>query len=43
MKRKQYLETNAMKAFAQLWEQCPKGMQNKIESRSKFEKTPEYK
>ena len=30
MKRKQCLETNTTKAYALLWEQCAKGMQNKI-------------
>jgi hypothetical protein len=38
MKRKQCLETNSTKAYALLWEQCAKGMQGKIESRSEFEK-----
>jgi hypothetical protein len=37
MKRKQCLETNTTKAYALLWEQCAKGMQNKIESRTDYD------
>ena len=36
MKRKQALETNMSKAYAFLWDQCSKGMQNKVEARSDF-------
>jgi hypothetical protein len=36
MKRKQSLETNMSKAYAFLWEQCAKAMQNKIEARSNY-------
>jgi hypothetical protein len=39
MKRKQSYELNKTKAYAFLWEQCAKAMQNKIESNSKFEST----
>ena len=39
MKRKQCLETNTTKAYVLLWEQCAKGMQNKIESRTEYETT----
>ena len=39
MKRKQCLETNMTKAYALLWEQCAKGMQNKIESRKEYATT----
>lgn len=38
MKRKQSLETNKTKAYAFLWEQCSKAMQNKIEARSNYDK-----
>lgn len=38
MKRKQSLETNTTKAYALLWEQCAKGMQHKVESRSEYDK-----
>jgi hypothetical protein len=38
MKRKQSLETNMSKAYAFLWEQCGKAMQNKIEARSNYDK-----
>ena len=38
MKRKQSLETNMSKAYAFLWEQCAKAMQNKIEARSNYDK-----
>jgi hypothetical protein len=36
MKREQALETNMTKAYAFLWSQCSKAMQNKIEGRSEF-------
>jgi hypothetical protein len=36
IKRKQMLEINMSKAYAFLWEQCSKGMQNKIEGRSDY-------
>ena len=36
MKRKQTYESNYNKAYALLWEQCAKGMQSKIESRTDF-------
>jgi hypothetical protein len=36
MKREQALETNVTKAYAFLWSQCSKSMQNKIEGRSDF-------
>jgi hypothetical protein len=37
MKRKQALEANMTKAYAFLWDQCTKGMQQKIEVRSDFQ------
>jgi hypothetical protein len=37
MKRKQTYESNVTKAYAFLWEQCGKAMQNKIESNSTFD------
>jgi hypothetical protein len=37
MKLKQSLEMNTSKAYAFLWEQCAKAMQNKIESSPKYE------
>jgi hypothetical protein len=39
MKRKQFYEANATKAYALLWEQCSKGMQGKIEANENFEST----
>jgi Reverse transcriptase (RNA-dependent DNA polymerase) len=36
MKRKQQYEMNISKAYAFLWEQCAKAMQNKIESSPRF-------
>jgi len=39
MRRKQMLEKNYAKAYAFLWEQCAKAMQNKIEARSDYEST----
>ena len=36
MKRKQALESNMSKAYAFLWEQCTKGMQNKVKAHSDF-------
>jgi Reverse transcriptase (RNA-dependent DNA polymerase) len=36
MKRKQSLEVNMTKAYAFLWDQCAKAMQNKIEARTDY-------
>jgi hypothetical protein len=36
MKRKQSLEVNMTKAYAFIWDQCAKAMQNKIEARTEF-------
>jgi hypothetical protein len=36
MKRKQAYENNLTKAYAFLWSQCARGMQNKIEARSDY-------
>jgi hypothetical protein len=33
MKRRQSLEVNILKSYAFLWDQCAKGMQNKIEAK----------
>ena len=35
-KRKQVYENNLTKAYALLWEQCSKAMQNKVEARKDF-------
>ena len=35
-KRKQAMETNLTKAYAFLWDQCARSLQNKIEARTDF-------
>jgi Reverse transcriptase (RNA-dependent DNA polymerase) len=39
MKRRQSLEVNISKSYAFLWDQCAKGMQNKIEARYDYQQT----
>jgi hypothetical protein len=36
MKRKQSLEVNIKKAYALIWDQCAKTIQNRIEARTEF-------